>query len=324
MNAMALQIACLAALVIAGPAAAQSGGRPANSPLVGDDLRPFAEAVGDSAPDTTAPWRYFPLAVGNVWEYEGDTYDQRYEVTGDTVALGRHYFVVEQRSAFNPRNVLFRHFLRFDTTSAMPHEYVRLNGQPDVDIPYAPQCPLIADFGETVTCSYGDSSRVSGGYDGALVFGEVRAGMGTDTVRTAVKAFEVGAGFTLIYGADVGLVNSYGEGSYESLRYYRIGEVEHGVPVFSVADEPRPTARDVPVRVWPNPTRGPLTLAVAGGPSGEAVVTDALGREVARVAVPPSSPAVPATTTLDLTALPPGVYIVRVGAGGVARVVVAR
>ena len=90
----------LATLCAAAPGAAQV--LPWNSPLpspmmeVGR-LSPEIALAPAAVPDTTAPWRYFPLQVGNAWEYEDISLGipprlVRYEVLGEVATSGRKYF----------------------------------------------------------------------------------------------------------------------------------------------------------------------------------------------------------------------------------------
>ncbi len=76
------------------------------------------------------------------------------------------------------------------------------------------------------------------------------------------------------------------------------------------------------LRVWPNPARGMVRVEGGGAGPVEMVVTDVLGRVVARVSAEASSLA------WDASAAAPGLYVVRFvggdGAARTARVVVAR
>ena len=81
--------------------------------------------------------------------------------------------------------------------------------------------------------------------------------------------------------------------------------------------------------VVPNPARGPVTVGLRGAPGGalRAEVLDLLGRRVAEADGAPSD-AAERTLPLDLSRLPPGLYVVRVeapsGEGAVGRVTVVR
>ena len=78
-----------------------------------------------------------------------------------------------------------------------------------------------------------------------------------------------------------------------------------------VSSETAPDRAPSALRVFPNPTRGSITVAL-GAPGAERVaVYDVLGREV--LAATP--PATAETVTLDTARLAPGRYVVRVLSG---------
>src|SRR5690554_2785959 len=105
---------------------------------------------GEGIPDTTEPWRYFPLEVGNTWEYldtEGRTL-RRY-IEKDTLIEDRIFFVfVGQNFAPSGQPLAFpiRRYLRFDTLTA----YVM---RPSVigDVPHI-HCPFDLPFGIEAKC----------------------------------------------------------------------------------------------------------------------------------------------------------------------------
>ncbi|MFT3884227.1 MAG: T9SS type A sorting domain-containing protein [Flavobacteriales bacterium] len=82
--------------------------------------------------------------------------------------------------------------------------------------------------------------------------------------------------------------------------------------VFAVDASTRVTERMMPdMQVFPNPVNGLLTIAAPDAVSGAPIVlTDITGREVRRM------PAAGPRTSMDLTALAPGTYMVRMVAGG--------
>lgn len=88
-------------------------------------------------------------------------------------------------------------------------------------------------------------------------------------------------------------------------------------PLATVDDAPAPASPAVRLRAFPNPATTRLTLVHA--PGADAEVLDAYGRRVARVTLGADGRA-----TVSVTGLAAGVYTVRVGDGGTARVTVVR
>ncbi|HYE94951.1 MAG TPA: T9SS type A sorting domain-containing protein [Rubricoccaceae bacterium] len=282
----------------------------------------WAQAV----PDTTSPWRYYPLAVGNAWEYKefGEETYYRRVVTGDTTFNGRRYFVVHRYRAEDggpigpdfPRRVR----LRFDTTSALVYEpFVDGSGMEREYIP----CPLDAPFNTTIFCeAWAGEFFVEGSYEGVLVFGGDEPGEGGDTVRTSVKsyyespgetAYRYAAGFGEVYFSD-SWFSTYG------LYYARIDGVEHGVPRYPTVgiEEPAGYADNaLTLSVSPNPVRGAASVVFVLVEPGTVRIAlyDALGREVAAL-LSGEQAAGRHGVTFDGTGIPPGVYFVRVAAAG--------
>ena len=147
-----LALVSLTVLAWAGwgtPALGQEG--PANARAV------LAGGVG-AEPDTTAPWRYFPLAVGNVWEYEGEEAPlrvnplERVAVVKDTVVSGRQYFVLQNTYTERGDTVnVSRHLVRFDTASATVRALDEF--EPQGERLYT--CPLDVPFGGVADCGGG-------------------------------------------------------------------------------------------------------------------------------------------------------------------------
>lgn len=312
MRALAILSLCgLAATLATASAQASRIGNVLPPPV---DAGPAARRTADPEPDTTAPWRYYPLEIGNVWEYgAAGGYLDRTRVVADTVALGNRYFVLEHESSPAPGDVFVPPPVRFDTASATLRELTSAS----TEVASTPDCPFDAAFGVTVTCEVSGEVRVEGTYDGVLVLGGAEAGTGEDTVRTAVKAFENRNGFSGGYAADIGPIYSGGEGTSRALRYARIGGVEYGSPRFPTTPEPAdPEAATFDLRIWPNPARETITVALTVGKTTDvrAVVYDRLGREVAVLYDGPASG--PLTLRLDAVPLPAGVYAVRKGHRG--------
>ncbi len=296
--------------------AARHGPRPATAPR------------GDSVvADTTSPWRYFPLRVGDAWEYLSFYEDAalRRVVVGDTVFDGRRYFRVAFYRAEGDESPVYEYarLFRFDTLSTEVREpFADGTGREIIAHQLAP-CPLDAPLGMTLRCYIG-TYAVSGGYDGQLVFGGAWPGTGEDTVVTSYKRYEEEILVrTFRYAADFGLVyrEDDEEPSGEALYYARINGTEHGVArypgVGEVTAEPRPAPGGaLALAVRPNPARSwalaKFSLVEAGPARVEAY--DGLGRRVLardldllRVG--------PHEVPLDLAVLPAGVYVIRLVTG---------
>jgi hypothetical protein len=280
----------------------------------------LAAAARAQVPDTTSAWRYFPLAVGNVWEYELTQYlyqntfgHFRRTVTGDTIIDGRLYFESFEEWFYgdDEPDYSWTLLLRYDTLAAV----VMVRADAGDEWPLTP-CPLDAPFGSQVYCEpfWWD---VFGGYGSAVSIGH-------STVFTSAKWYEPERSDSYRhYAAAIGELGSWYydplfEDSSKELIYARVGGVEYGTPF--VAAEPPPEAPSaLRLTVSPNPVRSAGTVAlVLDRPQPLAVsVHDVLGREVAVLAEgfrAAGRHALP----LDGSALPPGIYVVRATAGGTA------
>ena len=223
------QLLALLVLVLAVlPAHAQD---PANAlPVSWLHTESVGPAHTQATPDTTTPWRYYPLHVGHIWESEeNDGGMQRYLIEKDTLMGGRRYFKQRREGYFADLSPgqSFSLFLRYDTTR---HQVIE--GGRSGDEYLLSECPLNVAADTVHTCSQGGRYYVRLFYDGPLVFGE-GAGRGLDTVRTSVKWFER-LGETR-YAAGIGLVYLAVEDYAIGLSYYRVGGVEHGRRRIAVA-----------------------------------------------------------------------------------------
>lgn len=263
----------------------------------------------EPVPDTTSAWRYFPLEVGNVWEYTYNEpfpterpYVERRVVVGDSVVEGQAWRVWTRDRYDRFTGELFfasRQLVRFDTASAR----VVGIGEP---------CPFDAPFGAEIDC-YGEGEAqtvVTGGYGGSItVSGEV--------VPVASSKGFYPAGPADVneqsYHADLGPGHTYFPFSTFGifLTYARIGGVEYGTE-FPVAAEAAPPQSAVALAVFPNPSRGEATVRLDLDVPQRVVlaVYDVLGRRVALLHEGPLS-AGSSSHPFDGVALPAGVYFVR-------------
>ena len=190
----------------------------------------LAEALhAQAVPDTTAPWRYYPLHVGDVWDSADDSILERVpyvrrEVVKDTVADGRTYAVVRTRAFRRDLAPVGDGHLyeRYDTTQANI-ELRDTAGNTFLRYP----CRLDSPFGAECASSGGTGP-------GAYVDGAPRVAIRIDetTVETAVKGFGT-LGDSCTLAAGIGELGCYGDAS--SLRpelvYARVAGVEYGAPL---------------------------------------------------------------------------------------------
>lgn len=291
-----------------------------------------AASASAQTPDPTAASRYFPLGVGDEWQYEQVAYVSappqaiRRVVTGDSTVGGVRYAVrVDSRSSGPGMPLVFhaRELLRLDPATG---RVVVLAGGGES----AQTCPLGAAFGALLDCTPmpgtnggPDETRVVGALGGTVDVG------GTPVAVEAAKGFVEGFGDGGVegYAAPLGYLGTTGafcEGCSLQLRFARVGGVEYGRRV--VASGEWPAGGRVTVAASPNPTSGRVTVRVSlAEPAAVAVtVFDALGRRVA-VLHDGALPSGEQAFTLDTAALPAGVYVVRLaGAAASARFSVVR
>jgi hypothetical protein len=277
-------------------------------------LLAVAPAGAQPVPDTTAPARYFPLEVGNVWEYRGEGFFEGYQrraVVGDTVADGVPFFRYRvEHFALDgaPAGPAVERLVRIDPAT---HALRTPGGDPlELAELHLTTCALDAPFfDELFTCPGSAVVLSSGGPDTVMV--------GDDAVPTSLKYFDDNSREVLgWYAADVGLVGVLMRTGQVTLEYARVGGVVYGAPV-PVAAAPAPGAPSaLRLGASPNPAGRTVTLALELTAPGlvSVEVFDAVGRRVhreARALLGGTS-----TLMLDASAWAPGTYVVRATADG--------
>jgi hypothetical protein len=294
------------------PAAAQD-----LSPVVVNraELNPhlFNNSQGFPA-DTIAPWRYYPLAVGNAWEYQnqnGET--MRIDIRRDSVIDGQVYYNWH-RMFYDPQGIPhpgweISAFIRFDTTSA----YVVT---PDTGYPYfiGTRCRFDAQPGEDLECEGEFGGWVSGmTYEGVLAFGD------TTVTDVPVKQYSM-VDAEHRFAADFGLVWAWEKDGHSprGLTFARINGHEYGQEWYPVAGEPgfvENTGLAVEA-IWPNPAQSSLAVQMQVPNLGPLRISiyDLLGREVLRREHLVDHQH--SVVTLNLESLPVGHYIARLTSTG--------
>ena len=302
-----------------------------------------ATVTGASAQsaDTTSAWRYFPLAVGNTWDYESSggtipTTTRRHTVTADSVVSGERFFRLEWTGAdIDGSQVSGTRFalVRFDTTLGGLRVLAEEGTLPEQG---AFNCGVLAaPFGAgfppdpRINCELGPyagspaSVTTSGGYDRPVE-------VGADVVRTSVKEIDTQANgeARTAYAAGIGYLGYIRRSGALTLRYAKINGVEYGTPLAVAIDPvPRPVQ---PLAIEARPTVSDRTITVRVSSvtqgAGRVALFDLTGRQVATWYEGEIGPAT-RTITADVSGLTASVYVVRVvqgSASSTARVVVVR
>ena len=229
--------------------------------------------VRAQTPDPTDPARYYPLDVGNVWEYlvseKMDYYAERIEITRDTVIGGVQYVVEEYRrrtpssSTWGPADGAV---IRFDVATSRVNRLFSSGGEL---VWHWGGCPLDAPFGSVAACWEPEQS-VRGGLGMLVTLG--------DSSRVAVAALKSFGEADYTFASDLGFVRKIGLGGETRLRYARIRGREYGTR-FAVAAEPPPAPAGIALRS----VGQMLVLSARDAGPVRLDLFDALGRRVASV-----------------------------------------
>lgn len=253
-----------------------------------------AEAVPDSLPAAG----YYPLAVGNVWEYQGSSQPPDYfssamvgeEVVGDTLVDGQRHGKVRVRhySLSGPDTLVVLSDRCCDYRAVDERGYLIYN--------------LTVEgkrLGQPFNSCYMENGHTVAAYKGYPFQAD-------STVKGFVVA-ETGPEFS----------NGWGRirSDVDALTFARVDGRTRGTPfaqgrVVVTSSENDPVASSLMrLRMWPNPVRSVLSVALpAEVPSGWTVrVYDALGRQVRTASASPFENRM----RLPVGSLPPGAYFVQ-------------
>ena len=241
---------------------------------------------------------YFPLQVGNVWQYEplGSWDAWQEEVIGDTL-LGDTLLVYKVRAKLIPSddpdpNTASKYYnYNLDSTVVYEHDV------PDEyhDFRKDPYDALVL-----IDTRYGLDGRwewLMGDYPAMFAVTDTgRANLYGRTRQWADVSDIVFEGDSIIVnGLLVRLVTGIGiteRGGGYTLRYAKINGVEYGMPL-SVQEEKGTTLPDrFTLRVYPNPVHGKANIQLVGEINRHVEITvyDILGRQVRKIAIDQSAP----------------------------------
>ena len=275
-----------------------------------------ASRAQEPVPDLTPPHRYFPLSIGDVWEYSECNpdffldchylYSRRTVV--DTVRVEGDLYFVEvfdrlEDGAWTPKGETI---LRYDSTTAR----VVIADASARYLWYVTACPLDSPF--YTTCEGG----------GLVVFGSEDGGGGRYPDELiglrSYKSFGSSDDSQDVLEG-VGWIGGYDWTDSTTLRYASVrqddGTVREYGERYNVASQDRPEAGGLVLSAAPTPTAGPLALAVDAPMAGTVTLEafDALGRRVWRheVALGTGRQRV----EVDASGWASGLYVVRALAG---------
>lgn len=275
--------------------------------------------------DTTAAWRYVPLAVGNEWHTYATDYNGYWR---EYVQVRRTVLSEEAPGLFTVETTTLQWRDDFPptttTTTAVWHFDEATQRVMDGEWAVTP-CPLDAPFGAPVACG-SVSYDVTGGHGQPVPVGGQNVVATRKQFRSAPFCGTCTVTTTYVYAAGIGEVSHsyvYADGAnttqrHRTLRYARIGGAEVGEPLdFSVSSEESATAVPLSLSVYPNPVRASSRVRYATPTAGPVRLTlfDLLGREVTRLAEDVRPPG-EHETALDVSRLAPGLYLARLEVGG--------
>lgn len=270
-------------------------------------------AQGQVVEDTLDWVGYFPLRIGDAWEYTDDNWPDlhapkyRYwEVTRDTIIGERSYVVVQQKyydseTAIAAEQVA--HF-RHDSTRAKVISY---NAHFQQEEDYL-SCGLEADFNQIYICDGGFEVDVTGNYNQTVAVG----GSGIDVPAVKSLCYDFGPCVNLAYG--VGDIGGPAEGTYNTitLTYARIDGIEYGTRVPGTATEERVSRSNAGLRTpYPTPAsnRVFIDLTAPDGYYLEFTIYDLLGRKMFAASHVVGNATFP--FAVDVAGWPSGVYFLR-------------
>ncbi len=284
-------------------------------------------------PDTRDWKGYFPLEVGNEWEYrldltrpahpyrptdESRTAYARFRVVADAAGPDRDRFALVEERFSNDSALLKRDTVavRYDPeTASVLALRPRTDGEGTYEIPvpfFACNLDRPTTESEARGCWIG-AGPFSGGWTG----GEIPPFLRDVDTSTVPEFFNFSDHFAAVHGIGfvAGVKGAEGCSMFcdldvWALTYADVGGQTYGARAVHVEAPPPVPVPTTPLTVFPNPTRGFLvvhaTIHEPADNRGE--VYDMAGRRVGSFPMPLDGRA-----TLDLSRLPGGVYLIRVG-----------
>jgi len=260
-------------------------------------------------PDTVAWRRYFPLAVGNVWEYEYLQEQPAHPYGPGYRYLWHERYAIVDRTVAGTDTLFTMLVYRRDSLSAQ----VRRD---TLTVRYDSELTAVVDVETANPAPFSFGCGLAAPYEGGASFGRYCMAYGLpEPDFSAVAPSQshkyistmAGSG---VWASDIGMTRGglscegctiFVSINIWTMRYAKVGGVEYGQRIVARETAERPEA--AALRLWPNPSRGAVTVEAA--PRAAVVAFDLLGREAVRTVAGADGRAA-------LT-LAPGVYVVAAG-----------
>ena len=268
--------------------------------------------------DTLNWQRYYPLEIGNTWEYGGlDSYIST--IVGDTLVQDHHYFI--RRDSIPPNGTLassiHTFYVRYDTAGTV----VTVNNleadtleipvafhQIDLDVSFLMRFDLRTAFGDTLYSGGPDTLyMVRGGYNETRQIGSQLVEV--DAMK-CIRGFGFTAGAVECYAADIGFVGG-GNLFTSELNYARVGGIEYGRLSTTTEGTNSPTQFSIET-VYPNPFKHGTTVTYRlANPSPITIeIFNIAGQQIYRKNLPIQTAGI-GRYALKTKQWPAGVYFVR-------------
>ena len=264
----------------------------------------------------TLDWQgYYPLEIGNAWEWKThqpnvwfggdvDGFDHR-EIVSDTLINDQQYLVqvaysINEFEATEERKVVvWRDYLRYDTLRRRIVQFDLVQGGE-----YGYTCDLSADFNGVGVCYDWLDMGVGGDYASDDHFEVI---VGSDYAPyNAVKSFGGLTGGSVFYHG-IGSLPTFGDGASGAIEftYVKVSDAEYGARSVRVGVEKPVQPQELVVEIYPNPVKSRLYLVMSEVPPGiKGRIIDVLGRSA-----PVQMICEEKRCQLDVSSLRAGVYI---------------
>lgn len=230
----------------------------------------FSSAKAQIRPDTLDNRRYYPLEVGNEWQYTSipsqgapiPSY-QRITIVADTIINNKQYFQ-QHRESFDKSFLLENESFSWFTYNAVGAVRGVTDLENDASSSDSTSFWYHADFGDTLMTQL-DFEIVGGAYDSTVSFpGQTQVSVAAIKTRNIPEPLSGNCCFQdQVYAADFGLVSQQVfDGPTTLVSYARLSGIEYGIKAVTVgqAKESDSGLTAAIFEIYPNPASDIVTI----------------------------------------------------------------